>query len=193
MPEARRLLERTELELVGRAQHGDHDAFEELVRAHAHRLLVLLRRLGLDPNETEEVAQETLLRAWRSLPRFEARSSFFTWLHRIAFNEAQRRLARRAGNGETVQDVAGELDVAPDRAVSPQDRAEQHELRQALDAALSQLPMELRSAVILRDVEELSTQEAARLLQLSEAAFKSRLHRGRSRLRQSLAPYLLPS
>ena len=85
-----------EQELVRRARAGDQDAFAELVVSHADRVYGALRRFGLDPDEADEVAQEVFVRAWRGLARFEERSQFATWLYRIAFNEAQRRLSRRA-------------------------------------------------------------------------------------------------
>ncbi len=88
--------------LVQRAAAGDMAAFEELVMRNADRLFASLRRFGLDDAEAQEVAQETFLRAWRALPRFQRRSQFFTWLYRIGFNEAQRRLARRAAGGQIV-------------------------------------------------------------------------------------------
>ena len=86
----------SEHELIRRARAGDQDAFAELVVAHADRVYGALRRFGLDADEADEVAQEVFVRAWRGLARFEERSQFSTWLYRIAFNEAQRRLSRRA-------------------------------------------------------------------------------------------------
>src|ERR1700759_3373574 len=81
--------------LLARARAGDEGAFAELVTQHSARVFGALRRFGLDPQEADEVAQEVFLRAWRGLARFEERSQFSTWLYRIAFNEAQRRLGRR--------------------------------------------------------------------------------------------------
>ena len=85
----------SERELIRRARAGDQDAFAELVATHADRVYAMLRRLGLDADEADEVAQEVFVRAWRGLERFEERSLFSTWLYRIAFNEAKRRLSRR--------------------------------------------------------------------------------------------------
>ncbi len=169
--------------LVRRAAEGDMAAFEELVMRHADRLYGALRSFGLDDGEAQEVAQETFIRAWRSLGRFEGRSQFFTWLYRIGFNEAQRRIGRRGPPGSLIsidESRAGEL---PDQGPDPAARAEQSEFLIALGAALRELPIELRAPVVLRDVEGLSTGEAASVLELREAAFKSRLHRGRMALR----------
>lgn len=176
--------------LVQRARDRDMDAFEELVMRHADRLYATLRSFGLDELEAHEVAQETFLRAWRSLPRFEGRARFFTWLYRIAFNEAQRRLSRRPPAGLLVSSEQQPLDELADRRPGPAAQAERDELRAALHRALAEIPLELRAPVVLRDVEGLSTREAASVLELGEAAFKSRLHRGRLALRGLLSPLI---
>ncbi|MGO9959803.1 MAG: RNA polymerase sigma factor [Solirubrobacteraceae bacterium] len=176
--------------LVERAAGGDTAAFEELVMRHADRLFASLRRFGLDDAEAQEVAQETFLRAWRSLPRFERRSAFFTWLYRIGFNEAQRRLARRPAAGSLVSPDERPLEEFVDERPGPAEQAESRELRLALDRALAQLPADLRVPVVLRDIEGLSTREAASLVGLGEPAFKSRLHRGRMALRGLLMPWV---
>ena len=168
--------------LVERARTGDMGAFEELVMLHAGRLHGALRGFGLDESEAQEVAQETFLRAWRGLDRFEGRSLFSTWLYRIGFNEAQRRLAKRPPAGSVVSTSERPVDELPDAAAGPAGRAEQQELRATLARALGELPPKLRAPVVLRDVEGLSTEEAASVLELGEAAFKSRLHRGRMAL-----------
>jgi RNA polymerase sigma-70 factor (ECF subfamily) len=177
--------------LLERARGGEMAAFEQLVMLYAERLFTTLRNFGLTDAEAQEVAQETFLRAWRSLPGFEGRSRFFTWLYRIGFNEAQRRLARRPAAGALVsieqhslEDVPGALEAGP------QAHAEANELRAILRRALGELPIDLRAPVVLRDVEGLSTQQAASVLELGEAAFKSRLHRGRMALRVLLAPVI---
>lgn len=174
--------------LVERARAGDMAAFEALVMRHADRLFASLRRFGLDHDDAQEVAQETFLRAWRSLGRFESRSSFFTWLYRIGFNEAQRRLARHPPAGALVSSELQPVDEVADRRPGPAARAETEALRTALVQALRELPVDLRAPVVLRDIEGVSTRQAAAILDLGEAAFKSRLHRGRMALRGLLAP-----
>lgn len=185
--------ELSEETLLARAAGGDMAAFEELVMRNADRLFASLRRFGLDDTEAQEVAQETFLRAWRSLPRFEGRSRFFTWLYRIGFNEAQRRLARRPAAGVVVSTDERPLDELADGRPGPTEQAEREELRVALRRALVELPVDLRAPVVLRDIEGLSTREAAAVLDLGEPAFKSRLHRGRMALRALLMPWVTTS
>lgn len=179
--------DRADNELVALARDGDQDAFETLVLRHGDRLHATLRGFGLTPAEADEVAQETLLRAWRALPRFEARAAFFTWVYRIAFNEAQRRLARRPPAPELSDEA---LELVADTRPAPHAAAEHRELTGALQRALARLAPDLRAPVLLRDVEGRSTQEAAAILELKPAAFKSRLHRGRMELRRRMAVYL---
>jgi RNA polymerase sigma-70 factor, ECF subfamily len=177
--------------LVDRARGGDAASFEQLVMRHADALYAVLRRFGLDDGEAQEVAQETFVRAWRSLARFEGRSRFFTWLYRIGFNEAQRRLAKRPAAGTVVPTEERPLDDVVEESPGPAETLERNELRAALAAGLAELPTRLRAPVVLRDVEGLSTHEAASVLDLGEAAFKSRLHRGRMALRALLSPRLI--
>jgi RNA polymerase sigma-70 factor, ECF subfamily len=183
----------SEHELIRNARAGDQDAFAELVAIHADRVYGALRRFGLDPSEADEVAQEVFLRAWRGLPRFEERARFSTWLYRIAFNEAQRRLSRREPpRGEPHPPDRDDpiLSVPESPRLGPEAQAMDRELEQALERALAQLPAEWRAAVVLRDIEGLSTKEAADIVGVRQAAFKSRLHRGRMQLRALLEPYL---
>jgi RNA polymerase sigma-70 factor (ECF subfamily) len=182
----------SERELIRRARAGDQDAFAELVTGHAARVYGALRRFGLDPGEADEVAQEVFVRAWRGLPRFEERAQFSTWLYRIAFNEAQRRLSRRQPpRAETDPDRDDPIVSLPESAqLGPEAQTLGHEFERVLERALNQLPVDWRAAVVLRDIEGLSTQEAAEIVGVRQAAFKSRLHRGRMRLRAILEPYL---
>jgi RNA polymerase sigma-70 factor (ECF subfamily) len=181
-----------ERDLIEQAQAGDEDAFEQIVRLHADRVYRALRRFGLQPDEAEDVAQDVFLRAWRGLHRFERRSQLSTWLYRIAFNEAKRRLGRgepaAVRPGPEGADPLAALPDSPQRG--PAARALDQEFEATLQDALMQLPADFRAAVVLRDLEGLSTREAASALGLREAAFKSRLHRGRMQLRGLLEPYL---
>ncbi|HEX4281559.1 MAG TPA: sigma-70 family RNA polymerase sigma factor [Solirubrobacteraceae bacterium] len=183
----------SEHELIRRARAGDQDAFAELVMMHADRVYAALRRFGLDADEADEVAQEVFVRAWRGLARFEERSQFSTWLYRIAFNEAQRRLSRRpAPRAERDPDRDDDpvLSLPESPELGPDAQTLDRELERTLERALDELPADWRAAVVLRDVEGLSTHDAAEIAGIGEAAFKSRLHRGRMQLRALLEPYL---
>jgi RNA polymerase sigma-70 factor (ECF subfamily) len=176
--------------LVRRAQAGDRGAFEELVRRHADRLHAVVLRFVADREAAQEVTQETFLRAWRGLGRFQRRSRFFTWLYRIGINEAKRR-AEREPSDRTVSLDEEPILEAPDWSEAPETRAEQSNLRRVLEDSIRALPIEYRAPVILRDVEGLTTEEAAEVMELSEAAFKSRLHRARLVLRRALDEHFL--
>jgi RNA polymerase sigma-70 factor (ECF subfamily) len=175
--------------LVDRARAGDRSAFEELVRQHADRLHAVVLRFVADREAAQEVTQEAFLRAWRSIGRFQGRSRFFTWLYRIGINEAKRRAAREPTDVASLDDEP--IPEAPDWSEAPQARLEQSDLRRVLEDAIRRLPIEYRAPVILRDVEGLSTREAAEVMELGEAAFKSRLHRARLALRRALDEYFL--
>ena len=180
-----------EVVLVERSQSGDRVAFEELVRRHADRLFaVVLRYLG-DAGEAEEATQEAFLRAWRSIERFRGQSQFFTWLYRIGLNEAKRGAARRPPPGKVTPFEEEPLAEAPDWSDAPELRLSQGELRAVLEKAIRSLPPSYRLTVILRDIEGLSTREAAAAMELGEAAFKSRLHRARLAVRRAIDEYFL--
>jgi len=176
----------TEASLLARAQAGDVGAFEELSGTYADRLFMLLLRLLGDPDEAGEVAQEVMVRAWRGITRFQGRSSYFTWLYRIAVNEANRALERRARQPASVPLGPQELQLPASPNDDPARQVEAGELRLALASALAGLPPPLRTAIVLRDVEGFSTQEAAEIAGVSQAAFKSRLHQARLQVRAAI-------
>jgi RNA polymerase sigma-70 factor (ECF subfamily) len=179
-----------EATLVDRARIGDRFAFEELVRRHADRLYAVILRFVADDDEAQEVTQETFLRAWRSIGRFEGRSQFFTWIYRIGINEAKRRAARQPPAPVLSLDDEP-VPEAPDWSEAPQARIEQAELRRVLEEAVRALPFEYRAPIILRDIEGLSTRDAAEIVDLGEAAFKSRLHRARLAVRRAVDEHLV--
>ena len=181
----------TEARLLARAQAGDVSAFERLSSAYADRLFMLLLRLLGDRSEAEDVAQEVMLRAWRGIARFQGQSSYFTWLYRIAVNEANRALEKKARRPAAVSIGAQELQLPASPAYDPSRQAENSELRRVLGQALAELPPALRTAIVLRDVEGLSTQEAAEIAGVSQAAFKSRLHQARLRVRAAIGDQTL--
>jgi RNA polymerase sigma-70 factor (ECF subfamily) len=174
-----------ESDFVRRAKAGDRGAFEQLVHLHADRLHAVVLRISGDRHDAEEIVQEAFLRAWRGIGRFQGHSQFFTWLYRIGVNEAKRYHERRSARSADTRldDAPREL---PDERQAPHLRAEERDLRRALEQAILALPMEYRMPLVLRDVEGLSTADASAVMELSEAAFKSRLHRARLAVRSAV-------
>jgi RNA polymerase sigma-70 factor (ECF subfamily) len=175
--------------LVASAQAGDRTAFEQLTRPYSARLQRVLLRITRSQEAAEDAMQDALLRAWQNLPRFRGDSSFFTWMTRIAINEAYRTLQRaRAGATLPLNDAVGER--IPNWGARPEEIFESREFLSAIESALGRLPLEYRQAVVLRDVEGFSTREAAEALGIEARALKSRLHRGRMALRRELDDFL---
>lgn len=172
--------------LVTRAQAGDRTAFEDLVHRHAGHLFSVVRQLGLSREAAEEVTQEAFLRAWRGLGAFRGQSGFFTWLYRIGVNEAKRRLDREPPR-TLVHSLDDDGSIEPaDVTYEPHARVADAELRKALTGAIRGLPRRHRAPLVLRDIEGLPTTDAAAILGVSEAAFKSRLHRARAAVRAAV-------
>ena len=175
-------------DLCRRCGEGDEHAFSEVYRRFGGALYASAWRILRSPQEAEEVVQETFLRAWRSIDRFKGDAKFFTWLYRIGVNESRRRAEKIGRHRER---IARSLDADPsfeisDSSQAPSLKAEQAELRRTLEQAVLDLPADYRLPLVLRDIEGLSTAEAATVMELSEPAFKSRLHRARLRVRKSL-------
>jgi len=179
--------EREEDRLVARARAGDRVAYETLVGRNGDRVYTAILRVVGNPADAEDIAQETLLRGWRGIGRFRGGARFSTWIHRIAVNETNRFFERGANRRRAQAPIEDhEEALASDPQAGPVAHAELHELEDELRAAVAQLPAKLRSALVLRDIEGLSTREAAAVVGVREAAFKSRLHQARGRVRASL-------
>jgi RNA polymerase sigma-70 factor, ECF subfamily len=167
----------SERELLERAKAGDVDAFAEFVRAFERRIRGVLYRLLDDERDIDEAVQDTFVQAWRNLERFRGDAAPYTWLYRIAVNEALMRRRRKILATTELQETTG---------AGGEDAFAAADARAFLVERLRQLPVEYRAAVVLRDVEGLSNEEVARALDISLAAAKSRIHRGRMQLRQEL-------
>jgi RNA polymerase sigma-70 factor (ECF subfamily) len=163
-------------ELLEQAKTGDLDAFAEFMRTFERRIRAVLYRLLDDARDVDEAVQDTFVQAWRNLDRFRGDAAPYTWLYRIAVNEAlMRRRRKTLPASELRETLSGSDDVY---AVE--------DARAFLIERLRALPIEYRTAVVLRDIEGLSNEEVARVLEISLAAAKSRIHRGRMQLRQDL-------
>jgi RNA polymerase sigma-70 factor (ECF subfamily) len=179
-----------EARLLARAREGDLDAFGELVRSFERRVRALLGRLLDDERDVEEAAQDTFVQAWRNLDRFRGDAAPFTWLYRIAVNEALQRTRRKHLDTRPLDDVSGldaELEPGTVGRPRPADaEAEQREILAFTAERLRALPFSYRAPIVLRDVEGWSNEEVADALGISVAAAKSRIHRARMRLRHEL-------
>jgi len=181
-----------ELILVDRARAGDANAFGELISRYERRVYRMARQITQNDEDAEDVIQETFLKAFEHLDGFQGQSKFYTWLTRIAVNESLMKLRKRKSDRTVSMDENIETDEEPivrEIAVwddTPEMRYSQEELREILDSAIEGLKPIFRTVFILRDVEELSTEETAEALGLSIAAVKSRLLRARLQLREKL-------
>ena len=173
-------------EVVERVLGGAPALFEILMRRHNQRVYRVVRGIVDDDGEAEDIMQEAYVRAYQHLKQFEGRSSFVTWLTRIAMHEAFAR-ARRLKRHTSLDDdeVSSEMDMTS-ATDNPEHNVANQELHGALEAAISSLASKYRSVIMLRDVEELSTAEAANALEISEEAVKVRLHRARALVRRAL-------
>lgn len=171
--------------LVARAQKGDRAAFAALVRAHQDEVYTLARRLTGDPHLAYDVAQESLIRAWRALPKFRGDARLSTWLYRITVNTSWTH-KDRAKRHQSVP-IAEHHDLATAEDVDhPVFAGEMLELRERLRAALDRLPDGQRQVVVLKDIQGWSHAEIASACGISVAAAKVRLHRARARLARDL-------
>ncbi len=176
-----------EQQWVEAAKRGDQDAFACLVRAYEKRVFALTSRMCKQLEDAAEAAQEAFLAVWQGLPSFRGEASFSTWLYRLASNACMDILRRESRRRETLS-LDGEEAPAdvPDRGPTPQEAAEQQELRREIEAGLAALPPEYRQALILREIHQLSYQEIGETLGLDIGTVKSRISRGRQRLRKIL-------
>jgi RNA polymerase sigma-70 factor (ECF subfamily) len=172
--------------LLARARDGDVDAYAEIVRRYEHRVRSVLFRLLDDERDVEEAAQDCFVQAWRNLDRFRGESAVFTWLYRIAVNEALARLRRKRLPVTELDEALERKQLAANPAEEPQNAAEAGELHAFLASRLRMLEPEYRAPLVLRDVVGLSNQEVADVLGLSVAAAKSRIHRARMQIRADL-------
>jgi RNA polymerase sigma-70 factor (ECF subfamily) len=180
------------------ARQGDATAFDTLIRRHDRFLYRFARSILLDDYEAEDVVQETFIKAFRRLVDFRGEASLSTWLRRITLNEALARKRRRRSTVEfgALQHGANaqiEPSVIAGSAQDPELMAAQQQLRKLLERAIEKLPDSLRTVFVMRDVEELSTADTARLLGLGEPTVKTRLHRARRMLREVLGDQIAAS
>jgi RNA polymerase sigma-70 factor (ECF subfamily) len=182
----------SETVLVDRARNGDAAAFTELVHRYERKIFRLAKHITQNDEDAEDVLQESFLKAYSNLDTFQGQSKFYTWIVRIAVNEALMKLRKRKSDRTVSLDEpqdTGEETVAREIAVwdgDPEQRYSQEELREILERAIDSLKPSFRTVFVLRDIEELSTEETAESLGISVPAVKSRLLRARLQLREKL-------
>jgi RNA polymerase sigma-70 factor (ECF subfamily) len=176
-------------------QAGDPLAYAKFVEENQGQVYNLALRMLNDPQDAEDVLQETFLSAYKALPEFQGRSSLSTWLYRIASNASLMRLRKKRPETVSVDEplTLDASDSVPrqlaDWSSLPEDELLSNEARHIMEEAVSELPEPLRIVFVLRDLQGLSTAETGEVLDLSVGAVKTRLHRARLRLRETLSSY----
>ena len=185
----------TDQQLVSRVQKGDRRAFDLLVIKYQPKILSLVGRFVYDSSECQDVAQEAFIKAYRALPNFRGDSQFYTWLYRIAVNTAKNYLVSRGRKTPTqgvnpddaenvYQDVAFQDSATPERILQ-RDR-----LKEVVFTAIADLPEELRIAVSLREMDGMSYEEIAEVMDCPIGTVRSRIFRAREAIEKKMQPYL---
>ena len=184
-----------ELALVQAAKQGDVSAFEQLVKRYDRNIFRIAQHITQNREDAEDVVQDAFLKAYENLEQFQGNSKFYTWIVRIAVNQALMKLRRRKTDKSVSIDE--NIDTGEDTIVreiaawgeDPEQRFSREELGEILDTAIQSLEPPYRSVFVLRDIDELSTEETAEALGLSVPAVKSRLLRARLQLREKLTRF----
>jgi len=181
-----------DLSLVQRAQKGDKTAFDLLVRKYQHRIAAVVSRFVRDYAECQDVVQDSFIKAYKSLPGFRGESQFYTWMYRIAVNTAKNHLAsqkrRPAGSVdlEDAEHIEGGIYMQDND--TPEHELLREELAQVVSKALAQLPEEIRQAITLREMEGLSYEEIAEVMNSPVGTVRSRIFRAREAIDARLRP-----
>jgi RNA polymerase sigma-70 factor, ECF subfamily len=183
-------------QLVERAQRGDKSAFELLVVKYQRKLVRLLSRFIRDPTEVEDVAQEAFIKAYRALPSFRGDSAFYTWLYRIGINTAKNYLVAMGRRAPTVSETESadsegseESGQVPDYN-TPENELMSRQIAETVNRAVEDLPEELRTAITLRELEGLSYEDIAAIMNCPIGTVRSRIFRAREAIAEKLRPQL---
>jgi RNA polymerase sigma-70 factor (ECF subfamily) len=184
----------SDLSLVQRVQHGDRGAFDVLVLKYQHKVVKLVMRYVRNPAEAEDIAQDAFIKAYRALPQFRGDSAFYTWLYRIAINTAKNAVVARDRNpvnfdlDMTNNEESYEMQGRLKDSETPEALVLTDEIRTTVNAAIANLPDDLRTAIVLRELEGLSYEEIAATMDCPVGTVRSRIFRAReaidSRLRE---------
>jgi RNA polymerase sigma-70 factor, ECF subfamily len=183
--------------LVERVQHGDKQAFDLLVLKYQHRIIKLVSRYIRDPSDAMDVAQDAFLKAYRALPNFRGESAFYTWLYRIAINTAKNYLVMQSRHlleteviPENEEGEQFELESTLKEYSTPENMVLTDEIQATIVAAIDDLPDDLRTAILLREVEGLSYEEIANVMGCPVGTVRSRIFRARESVDNRLKPLL---
>jgi RNA polymerase sigma-70 factor (ECF subfamily) len=183
-------------ELVARVQRGDKRAFDLLVLKYQRKIMRLLSRMIRDPVEIEDVTQEAFIKAYRALPQFRGESAFYTWLYRIAVNTARnwlvangRRPYTTSGgeneDGETFDEIDNLTDIG-----TPESMLASRQIAETVNAAMQALPPDLRTAILLREIDGMSYEDIAQAMGCPIGTVRSRIFRAREAIASQLRPVL---
>ena len=177
-----------ERELIIRAGRGDAYAFEQLMAAHENRMYAVALRMCGNREDAQDCLQEAMIRVFRAISGFKGQSSFSTWVYRITMNSCLDELRRRKSRAAVSLDSMLESGFAPsDESDTPEESSLRSEQKRALEKAIAQLPEDMRAAIVLRDIQGCSYDEIARALDANVGTIKSRISRGREKLRAVLS------
>lgn len=187
--------ETTDAQLVRRVQKGDKGAFDLLVLKYQHKIVKLIMRYVRDPSEALDVSQEAFLKAYRALPKFRGDSAFYTWLYRIAINTAKNHMvAARRRPLEYASDIHDpenfEWHASLQDTDSPEGQALSDELRRTVENAIGSLPDDLRTAIMLRELDGLSYTEISQAMDCPVGTVRSRIFRAREAIDKKISPLL---
>jgi len=185
--------EASDLMLVERVQRGEARAFDYLVLRYQHKVLKLIMRYVRDPVEAEDVAQEAFIKAYRALPSFRGDSAFYTWLYRIAINTAKNALVsskrRPVDYNLDLQDSEQyDMQARLKDSETPEGLLLTDEIRATVNAAIADLPEDLRTAIMLRELEGMSYEEIATAMECPVGTVRSRIFRAREAIDKRLRP-----
>ena len=181
-------MERNEQKLIERASGGDPAAFNQLMAMHEKRMYAVALRMFANREDAQDCLQEAMLRIYRAIGGFKGQSSFSTWVYRITMNTCLDELRRKKNRPSTSLDNLLDQGWSPsDGDNAPERRAIQSETRKTLVGAIRELPEDMRSAIVLRDVQGYSYDEIAQMLDVNVGTIKSRISRGREKLREKLS------
>lgn len=186
-------------ELVARVQGGDKHAFDLLVLKYQRKIMRLLSRMIRDPAEIEDVAQEAFIKAYRALPQFRGDSAFYTWLYRIAINTARNWLAsnsRRPSTPSSHENEDGETFDETDNLTdntTPESELASRQIAQTVNKAIEDLPEDLRTAIVLREIEGMSYEDIAQSMNCPIGTVRSRIFRAREAVAAKLRPMMANS